>query len=387
MDYNPYLVSGQEYFISALNKRLNALREAGKDIINLIIGDPLDPTYEPVRQAVIDSLQSRDYSQYPKTHGEPAYRHAVAQWAKNYYNIDLEENKHIISCNGTKEAIFHIPLLYSWLNKKEIWIPSLSYPVYAASANILKIPYRFLPLSKSSDFLPDLDSFSHEDWQKCQIFWLNSPHNPTTAIASRSYFEKLLSLAKQYNFLVCSDECYNELFYEDSRPTSALDFPESRNWLVFRSLSKRSHMTGYRSGALISKNERIIELLIKLRAPLGVGTPTFIQQGAIKAWQDIEHPAKLAQKYRVKRALFLDALKAKGFQVFSARAGFYMWFSHPAFKDSYSMCEAFIDAGLLITPGTAFGSDGEGYARLTYCDRLEVCKEAARRIHDVKLPC
>jgi aspartate/methionine/tyrosine aminotransferase len=378
MQFNPYLITGQTYFIAALNERLAALRAEGRDIISLIMGDPIEPTWPPVREAVITALQATAVSQYPKNRGESFYLEAVSAWAERTLGQHFDPATEILSCNGTKEAIFHLPLLFDWSSGREMWIPSLSYPVYEAAARTLNVPLRTLPLSEVNGFLPDLDSLSPADWRQCQVFWINSPHNPTTAIASRSWYEKLLALAERYNFLVCSDECYNELYYTEAPPASCLEI-DSPNSLVFRSLSKRSHMTGYRMGALLSRNRELIRLLGKLREPIGVGTPSFIQHGGATAWQDDAHPRVFAEGYRRKRDLISAALRAAGCRVFGAEAGFYLWFSHPDCLSSEQLVEAFIEAGLLITPGTAFGVDGEGYARMTYCVTQEVAEEVARR--------
>jgi LL-diaminopimelate aminotransferase len=384
MQFNQYLLEGQTYFIAALNERLNALRAEGKDIISLIMGDPIEPTFPAVREAVIQALEATHISQYPKNRGAVFYLEAVAAWALRYYAQNFDPAKEILSCNGTKEAIFHLPLLFDWSQGQEMWIPSLSYPVYESAAKTLNIPIKYLPLSAETGFLPDLDSFSEAELQRCQIFWINSPHNPTTALADRAYYEKLLALAEKYDFLVCSDECYNELYYTPERPASCLEI-DSQQWLVLRSLSKRSHMTGYRMGAMFSRNHELIRLLGKLREPIGVGTPTFIQHGGVAAWNDDIHPQEFAAGYRQKRDLITAALEKVGCQVFGAQAGFYLWFSHPACKTSEELMLAFIDAGLLLTPGTAFGSDGEGYARMVYCITAEMAEEVAKRTALVRL--
>lgn len=385
MHFNPYLVESRTYFVSALQARLRELEAQGKQVISLIMGDPLEPTYPPVREAVQEALEHYYVAQYPKTEGEPAFRKAVADWARRYYDVDLNPETQIISCNGSKEAIFHLPLLFDWSKGKEMWIPSLSYPVYAAAAGIQNVPVRLLPLNEANGFLPDLDAIGPDEWTRCQVFWINSPHNPTTTIASREWLEKLLGYAEKYDFLVCSDECYNELYYTDEPPASCIQI-KSDHVLIFRSLSKRSHMTGYRMGALISHNPEYIRLLSKMRAPMGVGTPDFIQAGGIAALADDQHPRDFAARYRVKRDRLKAELEAKGFNVFGAQAGFYLWFSHPELPTSEDLLEAFIEAGLLLTPGTAFGADGEGYIRLTYCITNEVCDEVAAAIRRVKLP-
>ena len=135
--------------------------------------------------------------------------------------------------------------------------------------------------------------------ENSQLFWINSPHNPTTAIASLDYLKRLVKLAEQYDFIVCSDECYNDL-YSNQVPASILDV-DSENWVCFRSLSKRSHMTGYRSGAIMSNNKTLMAHLKKMRSPMGVGSPSFVQSAATWAWGDESHVANHRDHYNQKR--------------------------------------------------------------------------------------
>lgn len=378
MKFNDYLVKEKEYALLGAQKQAEALKQSGQNIINLTVGDPKDSTFEPLKEKIISEVKKMAYSQYPKASGDTEYLAAVSQWAKKEYGVDYHPDTDIISCNGSKEAIFTVPIVFNWKDK-HIAIPSLSYPVYAMSAGLLGIPIEYLPLSKESNFLPDLESIPETTWERCGLFWINSPHNPTTAIATHDYFSQLLDRAKHYNFLVCSDECYNALYYNE-KPASVLEFPDSQHWLAFRSLSKRSHMTGFRVGALITKNTVLMGYLKKMRASMGVGTPTFIQKAAIDAWLDTDHSKNNVSAYKEKRALLLPVLRQKGFDVFGSEAGFYLWFSHKKFPTSASLCEYFASANIMITPGTAFGSDGEGYARMVYCDTLSTIKEAAERI-------
>lgn len=385
MQYNQYLLHSKPYFIHFLFDRLAKLRAESKDIISLVMGDPLEPTFPGVRAATIQALQEMPVSQYPKTQGLPEYRAAWARWAQRNYGIELDPDCEIISANGSKDAIFHLYFLFDWSHGKEIWFPSMAYPVYEGAARLQGRPIRELPLSAENGFLPDLDAIAPEDWQKCQVFWLNSPHNPTTAIATREYIAKAIAKAEEYDFLLVSDECYNELYYGESAPASALEF-DSQNVLVLRSLSKRSHMTGYRAAAQISRNREMVKLMTKMRAPVGAGTPDFIQRGAIAALDDDQHPRDFAAAYKQKRDILIAALRQKGFEIFGAEAGFYLWFSHPQIQSSDLIYEAFIEAGLLIAPGHSFGADGEGYARMVYCITDELVQEVARRIEMVKLP-
>ena len=139
-------------------------------------------------------------------------------------------------------------------------------------------------------------------------------------------------------------------------------------------------MTGYRCGAIMSLNEEIIAAIIRMRAPMGQGSPTFIQAGAIQAWKDDQHPKDFTVGYRKKKKMLQNALEEKGFKVFGGGASFYLWFSHPEIKESTKILDLFIEQGIVITPGTAFGPDGEGYVRMVFCVTEEVCRKTAERI-------
>lgn len=384
MEFNPKLVEHTEYPFSLLQKNLSRLKQEGRTLIDLTIGDPKDETPELVKQNLTREVANMSHSQYPASAGDQEYLNAIAKWAKRTYQADLDPSKHILSCNGSKEAIYKIPMVLDWNSGKKIFIPSLSYPVYEESAYMFNVPVKTLPLSIHSQFLPDLDGISDEEWKTCGIFWINSPHNPTTSIASKNYFKKLLGLAEKYQFLVCSDECYNDIFYTET-PTSCLEFSDSQNWIIFRSLSKRSQMTGLRIGAMISKNEKLIAYLKKMRAAMGVGTPTFIQKAAIMAWEDDASLLKNRERYLNKREIILPALKEKGFEIFGGQASFYIWFSHKKLPSSKEIFVFFLNHNIAIAPGTVFGNDGEGYARMVYCETVDVLNEAQKRIKEFNI--
>ena len=357
------------YEIGRLQEKYQTLLSTGKEIINCTIGDPKDDTPPIIRESLFESVKSLKYSQYPPYIGKNELHNAIANALNTEYNINLDESM-IISCNGTKEAIYSFPLLFDWADGSQILIPSLSYPIYQLSANYNGIPFKHIPLTIDHNFLPELDSISKNAFEKTQLFWINSPHNPTTAIASKSYVTKLLALAETYNFIVCSDECYNDLYY-DEKPTSILEF-DSEHWVCFRSLSKRSHMSGYRSGAVITKNKEIMKELKKMRSPMGIGTPSFIQDAAITAWNDTAHVAQHRHQYKKKRDQVINALESINMKVFGGNAGFYVWFLSEQHATSQSLADWLLEKGLLVTPGTVFGSNGNPYVRMVYCLRDEV---------------
>lgn len=384
IEFNPKLLSQKEYPFSLLQKTIQRLKEEGRDILDLTVGDPKDKTPEQLKLNLIKEIQNMSHSQYPASAGDPDYLIAISNWAKRTYNSDLDPTKHILSCNGSKEAIYKIPMMLNWAAGKHIFIPSLSYPVYEESAHMFNIPVTHLPLKKENNFLPDLKAISESTWKTCGIFWINSPHNPTTAVASKAYFKNLLDLAKHYGFLVCSDECYNDIFYT-TPPTSCLEFNDSEHWIIFRSLSKRSQMTGLRVGAMISKNEALIQHLKKSRAAMGVGTPTFIQKAAIAAWNDDKSLKDNQDRYLKKRNNLLPILKEKGFEVFGAESAFYLWISHKKLPSSKALYDYFLSHDIAIAPGTTFGNDGEGYARMVYCETSEILEKVKEKISTFNL--
>ena len=375
MKYQQYITNQKSYSLNKHKKNNNA------NFIDLTIGDPQDDTFPPVYQALKDISQTN--SQYPTSNGSLQYREAISKWAKQEYQTFYSAQTQIISCNGTKEAIFHLPLLFDWSNNKKIFIPEISYPVYENASKILNIPIVKLPVSKETNFFPSLNSISKQQWQQCQIFFINSPHNPTSAVASKQYFEQLLQKATQYNFLVCSDECYNDIYYTEKKPTSALQFPQNKNWVVLRSLSKRSHMTGFRIGAIISANEELIANYTRLRVPMGVGTAPFIQKAAIKAWEDSSHPQQFAKQYRQKRDIIKDILQKQGFEIFGAEASFYLWFRHPNIDNCQTLVNKFLEKGIAITPGNAFGKATQPWCRLVYCITQKTMQSLVKRLKNI----
>ena len=380
---NPYLKEEQEYPLITVKRQAQQLMAEGQDIIDLTIGDPQDDTFDGARQAIQNFMAENHASQYPLATGSIDYLQAVSDWAQRHYQLKLEPIKHIFSSNGSKEAIFLFALTFDWSTKnKEIWFSSIGYPVYKASARTVNAPIRQLSVDRSSGFFPDLDMIPKSQWKKCRLFWLNSPHNPTSMTVDRTYYQHLLSLADKYGFIVCSDECYNEL-YQDRRPVCSLDFEMSDRWVAFRSLSKRSHMTGFRVGAVLSKNEEIMKYFRLCRSPIGVGMPNYNQLAGIAAWNDEVHVEHNRLEYQKKRQLISSVLAEKGFEIHGGESGFYFWLSHPKYPTASQLCNLFLEQAVCVTPGTAFGTDGESYVRLVYCISMDLCRKLIDRLKQI----
>ncbi|MEK9726480.1 MAG: aminotransferase class I/II-fold pyridoxal phosphate-dependent enzyme [Candidatus Margulisiibacteriota bacterium] len=378
IEYNPSILNKKTYQMATLQDKADSLRNRGVDIINATIGDPKDDTPNGIQTALIKSIESHTFSQYPAYIGKLELRQAIQAWATKKYGILLNENTQICACNGTKEAIFSLPLIFDWANEKQILFPSLSYPIYKLSAEYFNIPFTEINVNETNNFVPSLMDVSTTILEKTQLVWLNSPHNPTSAVFSKTILAEYVRLAEKYNFIICSDECYNDL-YETNAPASILEF-DSEHWICFRSLSKRSHMTGYRSGAILSKNKGLMTQLKKARAPMGIGTPSFIQDAATWSWQDEDHVKLHREHYNQKRRRLKNVLNSVGFNVFGGEAGFYMWVKSNQHQTSESLAEWFLDRNILVTPGTIFGNDGNPYVRIVFCLKDSVLTQMINRI-------
>jgi len=235
-----------------------------------------------------------------------------------------------------------------------------------------------VPLREERDWLPDLDLIDDETWARCAIFWINYPHNPTGAVAPLSFFEELAERAREHGFYLASDEAYTELWFDEA-PVSAVQLADRRNVVVFQTLSKRSSMTGYRSGFMCGEPE-LIDALRSFRPNTGTAPQEFVQRASVVAWEDEAHVTETRDRYARKRALLAPLLDlARG----SSDATFYLWFRVPAGESSEAFATRLLEHGIVVAPGSYFGPSGEGYARLALVPSLEECERAAAILGNV----
>jgi aspartate/methionine/tyrosine aminotransferase len=231
---------------------------------------------------------------------------------------------------------------------------------------------RTLPLRAERGFLPDLDAVPAADWRRTSIVYDNYPHNPTGAGAPRAHHEKLAALAREHGFLLVCDEPYVDLYVHEP-PHTALQVARE-NVLVVHSLSKRSGMTGYRSGFVAGERDTIAHLR-ETRANIGVAPPTMVQQAAAVAWSDDAHVEERRRVFADKRALILAHLRKLGLQV-GGEGAFYLWVQVPPGETSESYSARLASRGILVVPGPSFGPAGQGFIRLAMVPTLEDCKKA-----------
>jgi acetylornithine aminotransferase len=296
----------------------------------------------------------------------------------------VDPDVHVLPANGTKEAVFLLALAVvdraAADARKTVVIPSPAYPVYESGARFAGATPHFVPLRSADGWRFNPDHVSDDVWSKTAILWLNSPHNPTGAVIDAATGAKVVALARRHGFWVVSDEAYADLWFEGGAPGTLLAHGLD-NVLALYTLSKRSAMTGYRSG-FMAGDGRLIEALRRFRPNVGVATPDFVQDAAIAAWNDDAHVPRTRELYAAKRKLMLEAFARRGWAVEASEATFYLWMRAPG-SDDVGFVESLLRVGIVTTPGSFLGEGGAGYVRWALVPTLEQCREAVMRLEQL----
>jgi acetylornithine/N-succinyldiaminopimelate aminotransferase len=375
---HPLLARG-EYPFTALEARSRELCPPGIEPIHFSVGDPREETPDFIRQALREGVP--EVSSYPSVAGEPALRRACAGWLERRFGIALDSDRQVLPVNGTKEAVFSLALAVIARDspRRTVVIPTPAYPVYAAGARFAGAEVYETPLSSESGWRFDPSRVPETVWEKTALLWLNVPHNPTGALLDDAAYDQTLALARRFGFWVAADEAYSEVYFE-RRPRSALEFGAD-NVLALHTLSKRSAMTGYRSG-FMAGDARLLEALRRFRPNLGVATPEFVQRAAIAAWNDDAHAARQRERYAAKRELLRPYFARRGWAVEASEATFYLWMKVPA-GDDVAFVDRLMRVGVVPLPGRLLGEAGTGYVRWALVPTLERCREALARLDTV----
>jgi succinyldiaminopimelate transaminase len=372
MSLSPVLAEMAAYPFVRLDAAKGEARARGIELIDFGMGDPREETDPLIRRALVDALEP--VSSYPRATGLPELREAIADWSRHRFGAELDPEREIVPTLGSKEAIFSFAqvVVDAGSDRRLVVAPEPGYPVYERGAAFAGAEVRFVPLLEENRFLPDLDSF--DDWEHVAVFWLNYPNNPTGATAPLELYERLAALATEYGFYVASDEAYSELWF-DEPPASALQVAQRERVVVFNTLSKRSSMTGYRSG-FVAAAPRLADALRKFRPTVGTAPQEFVQRASVVAWGDEQHVERTRQLYRRKREALVPALVAAGLRIAASEATFYLWVEAPG-GDSEAFAEELIQRGIVVAPGSYFGAAGEGYVRVALVPSYAECERAA----------
>jgi LL-diaminopimelate aminotransferase len=372
------------YLFARIDKKKEEARKKGIDLIDFGIGDPDIPTpsniIEKMREAVADPKNHR----YPSYEGILEYRKAVADWYMSRFNVSLNPGDEIVALIGSKEGIAHMPWAYIGPGDTAL-VPSPGYPVYKITTLLAGGNAYVMPLEEENEFVPKFDDIPVSVLEKAKIMFLNYPNNPTGAHADDEFYEQAFSIARKYDILICHDAAYSEIAYDGYKPRSILEFDKEKKYSVeFHSLSKTYCMTGWRIGFVVG-NRDAVQNLGKLKTNIDSGVFQAIQYAAIEALKgpqdSVDRMKKVLQK---RRDMVADGLVAAGIAVKKPLATFYIWAKVPGGYSSADFCEKLIEEqGIVATPGSGFGDEGEGYFRISFTIGEARIEEAMKRLKDL----
>jgi acetylornithine aminotransferase len=380
---SPGIRASDPYPFEELDRRKAAALAAGRPIVDFGVGDPREETPAFIREALKDAIGPT--SSYPRAAGLPELRAAIAAWAERRFGTRLDPDAHILPTLGSKEPIFHLAqsLLDPAGGKHLVTVTTPGYTIPERGARFAGGDVANLSLTEPNRFLPDLDAVDASTWDRTAILWLNYPNNPTGATAPLDFLRRAADHSRAHDVLLASDEAYSELFFDGEPPASALQTGDLTNVLAFHTLSKRSSMTGYRSG-FVAGDPELIAALKALRPSVGVTPQEFVQRASIAAWSDEGHVEEVRAVYARKRKLFLDLFASRGVRVAASEATFYLWVVVPVSTTSLDWSLHLLErADVIVVPGSFFGPDGEGYVRMAMVPTIEECERAAEALDGV----
>ncbi len=369
------------YLFAAIDDMKQQAVARGVDIINLGIGDPDLPTPDPILERMREAVTDPRHHQYPSSNGMLSFRTAVTDWYARRFHVTANPASEVVALIGSKEGIGHVPMAF--VDPGDIvLVPSPGYPVYPVAASFAGGVAWEMPLLKRNGFLPDLDAIPADIADKARLMFLNSPNNPTAAIADTAFFKRVIDFANRYRVIVCHDAAYSEIFYDGARPPSFLEADGAMDvGIEFHSLSKTFNMTGWRLGFAVGRAD-VIAGLSQVKSNLDSGQFQAVQEAGITALAlDERLTAGLRAMYQERRDVLVAGLRALGLQFDIPTATFYVWIEVPAGYSSASFTAHLLErAGIVTTPGNGFGAPGEGYIRMALTTTKERLAEAVERM-------
>ena len=370
----------EEYYFSRKLREVRELLAQGRPVINMGIGSPDLAPSDAVIASLKDSVVEAGAHQYQSYQGLPELRKTIGQFYLNKFGVTVDPSEEILPLMGSKEGIMHISMAF--LNKgDEVLIPNPGYPTYGAVTKLVGGNPRYYHLSGNQGWFPDLDALENEDLTKAKLMWVSYPHMPTGATASKAQLEQLVRFAARHNILLVNDNPYS--FVLSKNPVSILSISGAgENTLELNSLSKTFNMAGWRVGMVLGNGE-LIKAVLKVKSNMDSGMFYGIQKGAIAALNSGEEWFDhLDRIYQCRRNLMFEVADKLGCTYDRNSVGMFVWCKLPS---GAPKAEDFIDRilyekDIFIAPGTVFGSNGEGYVRLSLCVKKDKIEEALQRL-------
>jgi len=366
--------------------------------IALSIGEPKHPTPGFITEAVLSHLHG--LSGYPTTKGTLELRQAISNWLTHRFKLpeqSVNPETQVLPVNGTREALFAFAQAVIDRTKNPlVLMPNPFYQIYEGAALLAGATPHYLPCTAETRFSPDFEAIDDSTWARCQLLYLCSPHNPTGAVINIPTLQRLINLAEKHDFIIASDECYSEIYPNETQPPAGLLQAAAemgnhnyRRCVVFNSLSKRSNAPGLRSG-FAAGDADILNLFLRYRTYHGCAMPLQTQAASSKAWGDETHVVKNRALYRDKFRAVLDIL-GDTLEIDQPDAGFYLWPKTPTSDPDFAQ-GLFAQQNITVVPGSYLSrkidgiNPGQNRVRMALVAPLDECIDAAQRIkHYIKL--
>ena len=363
---------------------------ADKSPIALSIGEPKHPSPPFVLEALANNLDK--LSNYPLTKGIPELRISIANWLQRRFKLQgLDSETQVLPVNGTREGLFAFAQAVVNAEPNALVLsPNPFYQIYEGAALLAGAQPLFINCDEEGGFLPDFDSVSDDQWQRCQLLFLCTPGNPTGAIMPLEQLQHLIRLAREHDFIIASDECYSEIFFDEDQPPpgllqacAAMGEHDYHNCVVFHSLSKRSNLPGLRSG-FVAGDADVLSKFLLYRTYHGCAMPPHHQIASVAAWDDESHVVSNRSLYREKFKAVTAILNGH-LEVNMPDAGFYLWPKTPIAETDFAR-ELYAKEHITVLPGSYLAREAQGYnpgdrrVRMALVAELDQCIEAAERI-------
>lgn len=373
-----------EYYFSRKLKEVARLNAEGKDIISLAIGSPDMPPSKATIDKLCEVARQDDAHGYQPTMGTPELRHAMADFYKRWYGVELDPLTEIQPLIGSKEGILHVTLAFVNPGEK-VLVPNPGYPTYTSLSKILGAEVVNYNLREDDGWQPDFDELECMDLSNVRLMWTNYPNMPTGAPARMATYERLVDFARRHSIVIVNDNPYS--FILNKKPISLLQVPGAKDCCIeFNSMSKSHNMPGWRVG-MCASNPTFISWILKIKSNIDSGTFRGIQLAAAEAYNNSAewHRQANITTYRNRRDTAEQIMDVLGCTYDKSQVGMFLWGKIP---DKYAYAEELTErvlheARVFITPGFIFGSNGERYIRISLCAKDEKIKEALKRISNI----
>lgn len=363
-----------------------AKREAlaqGRDVINLGVGDPDQPTPSHIVEALKKAAEDGTNHHYAFDAGMPELRTEIARWFQGRFSVALNPESEVYPLIGTKEGLAHFPL--GIINPKDkVLLTDPAYPAYRPTIQFAGGKIVNVPLKPSNHFIPDLKKI--EDTKDVKMVVINYPNNPIAVTATKEFYESLVALARTKQMIIVSDMAYSEIYYDQQKPLSIFEIDGAKDVAIeFHSFSKTYCMTGWRLGWACG-NAKLIQALAQVKSNYDSGIFQAIQIAGIAALKsNPEITEEIRAVYQERRDYLINGLRSIGWKVTPPQATFYVWAKIPkGFASSMEVSKTFLEkADIIVTPGVGFGQAGEGYIRMTLTvtkDRINAAVERLRKV-------